>query len=369
VTHFDLRVTSSPWSRVRITGEYRYDERDNDSAVETWETVSVDGIPGAIEQNLPYDYERWDVDLFTDIRVAKGFKTSLGYTYRETERNLQEVDTQDESIYWAKLRLRPTRVFTMDIKLESSSRDEDGYEQVDFLNLDQNPLMRKYNMAERDRKGIEVQATVLPVDRLSLGLRAESWNDDYDDTEVGLDRAKRRSLIADATVQLSEKVSAYASLGHETIDSRQYGAQSAVNPNTAEPNWRADNDDEFNLASIGVRWDRLFERWGVEADYTFAESEGDVSLRSFGLQDQFPSLDTRTSTARLSVTYELSQQIQLRGGYWYQRYRSDDWALDGVRPDTIGSVLTWGGNSPDYDVNVVTLGFVYSLAPPPEALD
>ena len=34
------------------------------------------------------------------------------------------------------MRLRPTRVFTMDIKLESSSRDEDGYEQVDFLNLD-----------------------------------------------------------------------------------------------------------------------------------------------------------------------------------------------------------------------------------------
>ena len=369
VTHFDLRVTSAPWSRVRFTGEYRYDERDNDSPVETWETVSVDAIPGAVVRNLPYDYERWDVDFFTDIRVAKGFKTSFGYTYRETDRNLQEVDTQDESIYWAKLRLRPTRTFSLDVKLESSSRDDDGYEQVPGLNLEQNPLIRKYNLAERDRKGVQAQATFLPVDRLSLGLRAESWEDDFENTEVGLDRARRNSLVADATVQLSETMSAYASLGHETIKSRQFGAQSAVNPNTAEPNWRANNDDEFNLASVGFRWDRILERWGVEVDYTFAESDADVTLGSAGLRDEFPSLDTRTSTARLNVTYALSQKIQLTGGYWYQRYRSDDWALDGVQPDTVGNLLTWGGRSPDYDVNLVSFGFVYSLAPPPEALD
>ena len=369
VTHFDLRVTSAPWSRIRFTGEYRYDERDNDSPVETWETVSVDAIPGAVVKNLPYDYERWDVDFFTDIRVAKGFKTSFGYTYRETDRNLQEVDTQDESIYWTKLRLRPSRSFSLDVKFESSSRDDDGYEQVPGLNLEQNPLIRKYNLAERDRKGVQAQATFLPVDRLSLGLRAESWEDDFENTEVGLDRARRNSLVADATVQISDTMSAYASLGHETIKSRQYGAQSATNPNTADPNWRANNDDEFNLASVGFRWDRILERWGVEVDYTFAESDADITLRSAGLRDEFPSLDTRTSTARLNVTYALSQKIQLNGGYWYQRYRSDDWALDGVQPDTIGNLLTWGGRSPDYDINVVSLGFVYRLSPPPEALD
>jgi MtrB/PioB family decaheme-associated outer membrane protein len=329
----------------------------------------VDGIQGAIVKNLPYDYKRWDVDLFTDIRVAKGFKTSFGYTYRETDRNLQEVDTQDESIYWTKLRLRPSRSFSLDVKLESSSRDDDGYEQVPGLNLEQNPLIRKYNLAERDRKGIQAQATFLPVDRLSLGLRAESWEDDFENTEVGLDRARRNSLVADATVQISETMSAYASLGHETIKSRQYGAQSATNPNTAAPNWRANNDDEFNLASVGFRWDRILERWGVEVDYTFAESDADITLRSAGLRDEFPSLDTRTSTARLNVTYALSQKIQLNGGYWYQRYRSDDWALDGVQPDTVGNLLTWGGRSPDYDINVVSLGFVYRLSPPPEALD
>jgi MtrB/PioB family decaheme-associated outer membrane protein len=369
VTHFDLRVTSSPFSRVRVTGEYRYDERDNGSRVANWRTISADSIAGATERNLPYDYKRWDADVFADLRVAKGFKTSFGYTYRETERNLQEVDTQEEDIYWAKLRLRPSHVFTMDIKFESSSRENDDYDQVDYFNLAQNPLQRKYNMAERDRKGVEAQATIMPNDRLSLGLRAESWDDDYDESEVGVTDGNRKSFVADATFQLSDKISTFASVGHETMESKQWGAQSNVNPNTADPNWRADNDDEFNLASVGFRWDRILERWAVEVDYTYAESEGDIQLQSFGLQDQFPSLDTRTNTARLNVMYALSEKIQLVGGWWYQRYRSDDWALDGVNQDTIGSVLTWGGNSPDYEVNVISFGFNYSLAPPPTAPD
>jgi hypothetical protein len=48
----------------------------------------------------------------------------------------------------------------------------------------------------------------------------------------------------------------------------------------------------------------------------------------------------------------------------YERFRSDDWGRDGVEPDTITSVLTWGGNSPDYNVSVFTLSFTYDLGKP-----
>jgi hypothetical protein len=57
----------------------------------------------------------------------------------------------------------------------------------------------------------------------------------------------------------------------------------------------------------------------------------------------------------------LKSNVVLRGGWLYERYRSDDWGLDGVQPDTVGSVLTWGANSPDYNVSVFTLSFTYDL--------
>lgn len=366
VTHFDLRVTSSPWSRVRLTGEFRYDDRDNDSDRRLWQTVSADAVPGAVEENRPFDYKRWDADVFADVKVLRGFKTSVGYTFRRIERNLQEVDESDEDVYWAKLRFRPGRLVTADLTLESSSRDNDGYEQYDYLNLAQNPLMRKYNMAERDRDGIKLHATVLPASRLSLGVQVESWDEDYDDSDVGLTSADRDSIAADLTYQISDRMSAYASVGHESVDSEQWGAQSSVNPNTADPNWRGKNDDEFNLGSVGFRWDRIREKWGVELDYTYARGESDVALRGVGLNDDFPTLKTRSHTARLDVSYDLNPQMSLSGGWWYARYRSDDWALDGVREDTIGNLLTWGGTSPDYELSVIALRFDYRLAPAPE---
>jgi hypothetical protein len=295
----------------------------------------------------------------------KGFKASAGYTFRRIERNLQEIDESDEDIYWAKLRLRPWRWFNLDLTLEDADRSNDDYEQYDYLNLAQNPLMRKYNMADRDRTGYKAKATVLPIERLSLGVEVESWDEDYDNSEVGLTGADRDSVIGDATLQLSDRISAYASLARETVKSTQWGAQSNVNPNTAQPNWRGKNDDEFYLGSIGFRWDRILEKWGVELDYTYARSEGDVTLSAVGLKDDFPTLKTRSHTARMNVSYDLNPQMKLMGGWWYARYRSDDWALDGVGPATIGNVLTWGGNSPDYELSVISLRFEYRLAPPP----
>jgi hypothetical protein len=88
-----------------------------------------------------------------------------------------------------------------------------------------------------------------------------------------------------------------------------------------------------------------------------------VAIQS-GARDSFPSLETKRDRADLGVTYQLRRNMALRGGWLYERYRSDDWGLDGVQPDTMTSVLTWGANSPDYNISVFTLSFTYDLGKP-----
>ncbi|UCC14949.1 MAG: MtrB/PioB family outer membrane beta-barrel protein, partial [Gammaproteobacteria bacterium] len=51
-------------------------------------------------------------------------------------------------------------------------------------------------------------------------------------------------------------------------------------------------------------------------------------------------------------------------GVLYEDYDSDDWGVDGVAPDTLPNVLTWGGVSPDYEVTLFSLGFRYNLGDP-----
>jgi hypothetical protein len=256
---------------------------------------------------------------------------------------------------------------SIDLTGETAQRDIDGsYEQIDFLKFSQNPLMRKYNQADRNRDGYKINLTATPNDRVSLGARVESWDDDFNNSLVGLTHADRDAYFFDATWSVKDNISLYGSYGSEAIDSRQSGAQSNVNPNTASPNWLAKNNDDFDSLNVGLRWDRIATKWGLELDYVYAKSEGKIALNNSGVRDSYPKLETDLKRTRLAVTYDYSDRIRLAAGLLYEDYNSDDWALDGVEPDTINSVLTWGGTSPDYDVTLVSLSFTYSLDKPKE---
>jgi MtrB/PioB family decaheme-associated outer membrane protein len=365
-THANVRVTSNPWSRLRLTGEYRYDDRDNKSSREIYDWVAADLYPGgAPQENLLYSYTRKDIDLFADYRFNSAIKTSLGVSRDTIERDEQEVDENEEDALWAKVRLSVGLV-NVDIRGETADRDIDGnYQQVDYLKLDQNPLMRKYNMADRDRDGVEVRFTSQPTDRLSLGFKLETWSDDYDNSAVGLTSGDRDVYLADVSYALRRNLSFYGSFGSESIKSSQSGAASNVNPNMAPPNWEGKNKDDFDTASVGMRWSGL-GKWGLELDYVYAKSEGDIEIRNSGRRDEFPELNTELNRVTLGVTYDYTNRIRFRAGVLYEDYDSDDWALDGVEPDTIANVLTWGGNSPDYDVTMFSIGFRYSLSDPAE---
>ena len=53
--------------------------------------------------------------------------------------------------------------------------------------------------------------------------------------------------------------------------------------------------------------------------------------------------------------------MSLRAGYWYERYDTNTWMLDGVTPDTIPNVLTFGEQPPQYHVHVIAMSVRYKF--------
>jgi hypothetical protein len=45
--------------------------------------------------------------------------------------------------------------------------------------------------------------------------------------------------------------------------------------------------------------------------------------------------------------------------YWYEDFGSEDWTLQGVEPDTVGSLLSLGNDPNNYDAHVFYLGVRY----------
>ena len=61
----------------------------------------------------------------------------------------------------------------------------------------------------------------------------------------------------------------------------------------------------------------------------------------------------------IHATYKLRESFSLRMSYWYERYRSTDWAVDGIEANTLANVILLGEDSPNYRENVVSLSVLY----------
>jgi hypothetical protein len=57
----------------------------------------------------------------------------------------------------------------------------------------------------------------------------------------------------------------------------------------------------------------------------------------------------------------MKQRLSLHLAYWYERFRSRNWALDGVAPATIPNVLSLARGAPAYSLNVITLSGRYEF--------
>ena len=238
----------------------------------------------------------------------------------------------------------------IDLRLgyELLDRDYDSYEPVPEIVPPENPQMRKFYMADRKRSKASAGVTAWIGSQWSLGLSADYSKDDYSHSEIGLTDGKDYSATLDVSYNPRRGLSGHGFYTRQAIKSKQAGSQSF-----STPDWFAKTTDTFDLLGAGIQWTLLGERLHLGLDYVYANSNGSTGIAAdLTPTEPIPDLKTRRHTLSLTATYRVKKDLDLRLGYLYDRYRSDDWTIDGIEPDTIPNVLTMGEQSPDYSVSV-----------------
>ena len=64
---------------------------------------------------------------------------------------------------------------------------------------------------------------------------------------------------------------------------------------------------------------------------------------------------------RVRLSYRRSERLGVNLDLRYERFEAEDWALEGVAPDSIPVVLSLGAEPYDYDIFVVGIGFTYRI--------
>jgi MtrB/PioB family decaheme-associated outer membrane protein len=306
--------------------------------------------------NLPYSFTQDKVQLRADYKAAQRVTTSAGYDFDSVERTFQEVDTTRENTVWARLATRHVDAVDLTLKYAYSDRNVSSYQAVPGITPPENPLLRKYNMANRTRNRGELRANIAAAESVSIGIQFDASNDDYSDSAIGLTSGQEFNLGGDVTIMLSDKTSLHVFGNYQEIKSEQSGSQAY-----ATPDWSATNKDTIKLLGVGIKHVAIKDKLEVGADYTLMRTEGVISVSTAANEPPFPNLETSRNGLKLYATYRLKDNVSLRAGYWYEHYESDDWALDGVAPATISNVLTFGQLAPQYRVHVIAMSVRYKF--------
>lgn len=349
-----LKLNATPLDKLRINVSLTYNDRDNRTPTAVYEWITTDAGAAQPRANLPYSVTRTVASLDGVYALTPGIRVYAGCSYDEHERDLQEVvHTKDESC-WGKASVSATELVDVSLMWTHAQRTGSNYNPNPDGTPLQNPLMRLYNLASRDRDEVKLRVDLTPGERFEIGLDGHVAWDSYYKSVIGLLDARSWAAAADCAWMLAEKITATCYVSHEQIESRQANAERLA----AAPLWFGNSTDTTDTASAGLRY-HARDRLDFGLDYTYARSTGEIGIRSAVVG--FPDLETRLTSGRLYVDFAPKARLTLRLAYWYERYRSEDWARDGVTPATIDNVLAFGEASPAYRVNVVTLSGRYEF--------
>lgn len=349
-----LKVTSSAIDRLRLTAAYRHNERDNKTPQATYTPVITDLFVFTPRTNIPYSFEQNIVELEADYQIARRANVAFGAERERFRRPLQEIDKTTEDTFWGRLRFKPRDNLGLMLKLSHAERDGSAPTLVTEVFPPQNPLMTKYNMADRDRDLVGASVSYMPHQRITLELGASYASDDYTDSVLGLRDSRTVSYTADASFLAAENMNFHVFAAREEYDSSQAGSRTF-----STPDWFADNEDVIDTAGIGVVFTALANKLETGLDYYYSKSRGEITVNTSGLASQFPDLETELHGVRFYTEYRKSDALSLRLGYFYERYRLDDWAVEGITPTTIPNVLTLGEPESSYRGNAVALSARY----------
>ena len=354
-----LEVNSQPLQQLRLDGSYTYSDRDNKSSVNVYDYVVTDTALDGERMNRPYSYEQRLLRLKAAYRFPKNVNLSVGYDDDQMDRTYTSVEETHDKTWWTQLKLQPLDRLETSIKYSNSERDASSFTplaEIDPLldnpndNFYNNPLMRAFHMADRSRDKLGFGLFYSPLDSLSLGLDLDYYKDEYDEMYLGLQEAKGLTYTTSLSYSFSEDLSASAFYTYDKLSSEQQGSEKLLidDPDNL---WIASDENLTHSVGLGINWAMIPETFDLGADIAYAKFTGKFE---FADSTDLPEISSTLTLFTLKGTYQMTENLSLRGEYRYEKYKEEDWAKDGV-VNTLPSLLSLGTAPQD---NSTSLGLV-----------
>jgi MtrB/PioB family decaheme-associated outer membrane protein len=340
-------------NKLTLDVDYRLEDLDNATEQNTYDYVVGDFRPAFVARANPgFDFTRQELGTRLSYPLTSHTRLQGGAEVSRMDRRDRAVEQADELTLWSGLRWRLLDASALSLRAERSYRRGDDYAVVPNIEPPQNPLMRKYSMADQDRFSLQATASHPLTDRLTLGAQIRTDRIDYPDTRIGLTDTDETALSLDLTYAPGGDWSASLFTGFNHFDSTQQGSAAF-----AEPDWQARIEDTAISLGGAFDWHPVDGRWETGVEFSLVDGQSDISVTD----TPFPEVGADLLRLVYRSSYRFNDTLRGMLELWYERYKEQDWAVENVAADSVDRTLGLGEDARDHEAVAAVLTLRYAF--------
>jgi MtrB/PioB family decaheme-associated outer membrane protein len=362
LSHYALGLGSRPLPKLSVRGNATYDGHDDKTPPLAIAYVATDTFPGGTAVTPRYSEDRVRLDGGADYALFRWLKIGVGGKLDDIHYGPGQVVTWTQNAEsWGRATISPIASLSFTLKGGDGLRKASSFDAA-ALPPEENPLIREYDYAPRDRVFYSFTAAWSATATLTWSAEAFIARDDYRSSPLGLQGVHEERGSTSLTWTPRDTLSAHIDGGYERLFNLQSGY---TGPDTTP--WLAADSERFWNLGVGGRWVPQ-ERWTLSLDYLLSPSYDSTDTTAGGLQQAFPQYWTKLDSTRLDLAYRFTSPMQIHFRYIRETYNSSDWALNGVGPSTVPNLLALGIQPLRDNVNLfaVTVRYQFGRASAPQ---
>jgi|GEM_PF-6619364 len=345
----NITYSMEPWDKTNLRFGYREFEHDNKKThAKTLGYYPYDsGVWSANDLYVlePTSYRKKKKFVEFDRELTEDLDFGFTYTDEDMHRVNREVADQDDQAWEVSLTKKMDKK-RFRIAYESSERDHEVYDyEVPFLHLPaevtvQNPWLRKYDEAKRDRTRLKLSATFFPKDNLTWSVSYATGEDDFHESIYGVQSDENNLLSLDIYYEPSENTNWSFFYVTEEFEANSYirdwsrngtfspHVQNGVgNTYPTTHDFRMIETDEY--VTYGVTLNRVIKKDKVHGTLSWVRAESDGTVDFIGpqhenQQDWLPVDDIIQDTLDLKLTFIRSDERSIDVGVRMEEFTIKD---------------------------------------------
>jgi MtrB/PioB family decaheme-associated outer membrane protein len=377
VVSTNLNLVSRPQMDWRFSARFRnYDYSNNTPHFSITQFINYDTSVTTSPTGGPelYAHSRTNFDADATWTGLQPVALTAGYSRNNTGHDFRIFENTGEDVFRLTADAIGSQFVTFRAQYEHSSRTGADLDEELLVQIGEQPAMRHYDIADRDRNKFTGQMDVSPNEFLTLSASAGFGKDDFPDSYFGLEQTSFQTFSVGADYKQPDGWGVGASYNYEHYSGDQRSRTASPGqtpPQETDPrrDWMVNSKERVNYFSIYAAPPKIGPNTEARFSYDISDAIGsylyttDPGWTSVGLvaPNQLPDVSNKLQQLHIDVRHRISNRVAATFSYLYEPFRVYDFAFDQTVVNSIvqPSSLVMGYIYRPYTANSFNFGIRY----------